>query len=96
VASAVAGLDVNENSGVVKTDYGYLILRVLEIRTAGNPKFDEVEQQVEGALYNERIQGALRTYLSELRRESYIYLAPGYVDTGAVKSNNPDAAELNE
>jgi peptidyl-prolyl cis-trans isomerase SurA len=96
VAKAVAKLDVNENSDIVSTQYGDLILRVLEIRSAGVPKFEEVEQRVDEALYNEKIQGDLRNYLSQLRRESYIFLAPGFVDTGAVKSNNMAADEFNE
>jgi peptidyl-prolyl cis-trans isomerase SurA len=96
VASAVAKLDVGENTGVISTQYGDLILRVLDRRTAGEPKFEEVEQRVDETLYNQKIQGQLRNYLGELRRESYIYLAPGYVDSGAVKSDNTEAAELNE
>jgi parvulin-like peptidyl-prolyl isomerase len=96
VASAVAKLDVNEHSDVVKTQYGDLILRVLELRSAGVPKFEEVEQRVDEALYNQKIQGDLRNYLAQLRRESYIFLAPGYVDTGAVKSNSMAVDEFNE
>jgi peptidyl-prolyl cis-trans isomerase SurA len=96
VQSAVAKLDVNENSAIIPTQYGDLILRVLETRSAGVPKFEEVEQRVDEALYNQKIQGDLRNYMSQLRRESYIFLAPGYVDTGAVKSNDMSADEFNE
>ena len=96
IAPAIAKLEIGENTGVISTQYGDLILRVLDRRTAGEPKFEEVEQRVDEAVYNQKIQGQLRTYLGELRRESYIYLAPGYVDSGAVKSDNPDAAELNQ
>ena len=96
VAAAVAKLEVNENSDVVSTQYGGLILRLLEIRSAGIPKFEEVEQRVDEALYNQKIQGDLRNYLAQLRRESYIFLAPGFADTGAVKSTNMAADEFNE
>jgi len=96
VASAVAKLDVNENSDVVSTQYGDLIIRVLERRSAGVPKFEEVEQRVDEVIYNQKIQGDLRNYLAQLRRESYIFLAPGYVDTGAVKSNSMTVDEFNE
>ena len=84
-AAALGKLEVNDFSDVISSKYGYLILRVLERRSAGVPKFEEVEQQADGVLYNQRIQGALREYLAQLRRESYIYLAPGYTDTGGVK-----------
>ncbi|HEY6291934.1 MAG TPA: peptidyl-prolyl cis-trans isomerase [Terriglobia bacterium] len=96
VAAAVAKLEVNDYSGVVSTQYGDIILRVLEIRTGGVPKFEEVEQRVTGALYDEKIQNQQRAYMSQLRRDSYIFIAPGYVDTGAVKSDNAAAAEFNE
>jgi peptidyl-prolyl cis-trans isomerase SurA len=84
-AAALGKLEVNDVSNVIPSKYGYLILRVLEQRSAGVPKFEEVEQQADGVLYNQKIQGALREYLAQLRRESYITLAPGYVDAGAVK-----------
>jgi hypothetical protein len=29
------------------------------------------------------MQGSLREYMVTLRKESYVFLAPGYVDTGA-------------
>jgi hypothetical protein len=34
-------------------------------------------------IYSQKMQPALRDFLQTLRRESYIFLAPGYVDTGA-------------
>lgn len=96
VAAAVAKLDVNDYSDLVPVKSGYLILRVLEIRSAGTPKFEEVEQRVNEDLYNQQMQGALRNYLNELRLESYVQLAPGYVDTGAVKSETVSPVDLNE
>ena len=96
VAAAVSKLYVNDYSGVVNTPVGDVILRVLDIRTGGTPKFEEVEARVSEALYNEKIETQMRAYMSQLRRESYIYIAPGYVDTGAVKSDNTAAAEFNE
>jgi len=96
VAAAVAKLDVNDYSDVVKVSSGCLILKVLEVRTAGTPKFDEVEQQVSELLYNQQMQVALRKYLGELRVQSYIQLAPGYVDTGAVKGESVSPVEIEE
>jgi len=96
VAAGVSKLYVNDYSGVVSTSAGDVILRVLEVRTGGAPKFEEVEARVSEALYNEKMESQMRTYMDQLRRESYIYIAPGYVDTGAVKSDNSTAAEFNE
>jgi peptidyl-prolyl cis-trans isomerase SurA len=83
IAAVVGKLDLNEFSDPIETKYGYLILQVMERYSPGIPKFEEVEHRVEGVLYNEKIQPNLRQYLLQLRKESYIFLAPGYVDTGA-------------
>lgn len=83
IAGGIAKLDVGDSSDVISTKYGHLIVKVLEHRSAGIAKFEEVEQRVDETLYNQRMQGALRDYLVTLRKESYIFLAPGYVDAGA-------------
>jgi peptidyl-prolyl cis-trans isomerase SurA len=82
IAAVVAKLDVNEFSNPIQTRYGYIILKVLERYSAGIPKFEEVEQRVNEVLYDQKMQPDLREYLKRLRKESYIYKAPGYVDTG--------------
>ena len=82
IAAVVAKLELNEFSNPIQTRYGYIILKVLERYSAGIPKFEEVEQRVNEVLYNQRMQPDLREYMKRLRKESYIYKAPGYVDTG--------------
>ena len=82
IAALVAKLDINEFSNPIQTKYGYIILKVLERYSPGIPKFEEVEQRVNEVLYDQRMQPDLREYLKRLRKESYIYKAPGYVDTG--------------
>ncbi len=83
INAAIAKLDNNEYSDPIPIKSGYIILRVLDRRHAGVPNFEEVEQQVMETLYNQKMQPALRQYLVTLRKESYIFLAPGYVDSGA-------------
>ena len=82
IGAVVAKLDLNEFSNPIQTRYGYIILKVLERYSPGVPKFEEVEQRVNEVLYEERMQPDLREYMTRLRRESYIYKAPGYLDTG--------------
>jgi peptidyl-prolyl cis-trans isomerase SurA len=82
IAAVVAKLDISEFSNPIQTRYGYIILKVLERYSAGIPKFEEVEQRVNEVIYDQRMQPDLRGYLKRLRKESYIYKAPGYVDTG--------------
>ncbi len=43
----------------------------------------DVEDQVEEAFYMSRMEPAIRAYLTTMREEAYIEVAPGYTDTGA-------------
>lgn len=88
ISNGIKGLDPGETSNLLQLQQGYIIVRLLQRRSAGAPQFAEVRQQVENALYQQKMQPALRAYLTTLRKESYIFLAPGFVDSGAV---NPGA-----
>lgn len=92
VAAAVAKLDRNEFSNPIQTKFGYLILKVLERYSPGIPKFEEVESRVESFLYDQQMQPHLREYMARLRKESYIFLAPGYVDTGVERPGETQPA----
>ncbi len=83
IAKAIAKVDVGDVSSIIKTQYGYMIFKVLERRVGKTPTFDQVSDQVMGYLYDQRIRGDLRGFLTKLRNESSIRLAPGFVDTGA-------------
>jgi peptidyl-prolyl cis-trans isomerase SurA len=93
IAAVVAKLDLNEFSNPIQTRYGYIILKVLERYSPGIPKFEEVEQRVNEVLYDQKMQPRLRDYLTQLRRESYIYRAPGYVDTGEERPSETPLAK---
>ncbi len=68
---------------VIRTRQGFIILRVNEHTSAGVPPFAEVKDQVEQAIYLQKLQPALRAYLTKLREEAFIDIKPGYEDTGA-------------
>ena len=93
IAEAVNKAEVGETTDLIKTRDGYIIIKVLERLSPGVPKFEEAEQRVDEALYNERMEPALRQYLAILRKESYIFLAPGYVDTGAERAGELELAQ---
>ena len=88
LSEAIAKLDVNQFSDAIPIKTGFIILKVLDRRHQGIPTFEEVEQLVQERMYNQQMQPALRKYLVDLRRDSYIYLAPGYVDTGAERPSD--------
>jgi peptidyl-prolyl cis-trans isomerase SurA len=72
-----------EVSDVIRTKQGFVILGVIEHQEAGIPPFKDVEAKVQDALYMQKLQPALRVYLTRLRTEAYIDVKEGYVDSGA-------------
>ena len=79
----VFALKTGEVSDVIRTKQGYVILLAAEHQMAGIPSLKEVEPRIQDALYMEKLQPALRAYLSTLREQAYIDYKTGYVDTGA-------------
>jgi peptidyl-prolyl cis-trans isomerase SurA len=83
IAAAINKLDINDYSDPIKLKNGYMILQLKERMSPGIPKFEEVESHVQETLYSQQMEPKLREYLTQLRKDSYIFLAPGYIDTGA-------------
>ncbi|OFW09750.1 MAG: hypothetical protein A3G20_09355 [Acidobacteria bacterium RIFCSPLOWO2_12_FULL_59_11] len=82
IQRAVGSLKTNEVSDLLQTQYGFLIVKLLERSSGGIPPLSEVEARIHEQIYFEKIQPALRDYLTDLRGESYIFLKPGYLDSG--------------
>lgn len=70
--AVVEKLDKAGVSDIIPTRYGYMILKLLDRSTGGEPQLAEVESRVHERLYLERVQPELRTYLAELRTQNYI------------------------
>jgi peptidyl-prolyl cis-trans isomerase SurA len=79
----VFALKAGDVTDVVRTKQGYVILQVAEHQAAGIPTLKEVEPRIQDALYMQKLQPALRTYLTTLREQAFVDVKPGYVDTGA-------------
>ena len=79
----VFALKTGEITDVIRTKQGYVILEAAEHQMAGIPTMKEVEPRIQDALYMQKLQPALRTYLTTLREEAFIDIKTGYVDTGA-------------
>jgi peptidyl-prolyl cis-trans isomerase SurA len=79
----VFALKAGEVTDVIRTKQGYVILKATEHQTAGIPTLKEVEPRIQDALYMQKLQPALRAYLTTLREEAYIDYKNGYVDSGA-------------
>ena len=76
-------MKAGEVTDVIRTKQGYVILKVTSHQMAGIPPLKDVEPRVQEALYMQRLQPALRTYLTKLREEAYIKIEDGYIDSGA-------------
>jgi parvulin-like peptidyl-prolyl isomerase len=76
---------------------GYLILKVEERYAAGQATFEEVRDDVQQAMAAPQMQPKVRVFLTKLRREAYLEIRDGYVDTGAAPGQDTswhDVAEI--
>ena len=79
----VFAMKAGETTDAVRTKQGFVILKVSEHQEAGIPTLKEVEPRIQDALYMQKLQPALRAYLTKLREEAFIDPKPGYIDSGA-------------
>jgi peptidyl-prolyl cis-trans isomerase SurA len=68
---------------IIKTNYGFAIFKVEERHEAGQASFDEVENEITEQLVVQRLQTKIREYLTKLRKEAFLEIRDGYVDSGA-------------
>ena len=83
-------LKAGENTGVIRTRQGFIILKVTGHRAAGIPPVKDISERIREAIYSERLEPAARAYLTKLREQAFIDIKSGYTDTGASpnQSNN--------
>src|SRR5580704_1976760 len=76
----VFSMKKNGLTPVMETKQGFLIMQVLEHYDEGEQSLSKVQNEIEGKLYDQRLEPALREYLKTLREESYVVIKPGYQD----------------
>jgi peptidyl-prolyl cis-trans isomerase SurA len=90
-------------SDPIQTKQGFVVLKVTEHHNAGVPPLADIAPRIQDAIYMQKLQPALREYLTKLREDAYIDVYPGYVDSGAspnqtkpveTASKDPGAKEL--
>ncbi len=84
IEDAVFPLKKGELTGVIQTKTGFEILKVYDHYDAGLQPIDKVEGEITGKLYQTKVDPAMRSYLAEIREESYITVMPGYTDSAGV------------
>jgi peptidyl-prolyl cis-trans isomerase SurA len=77
------GMKEGEVTDVIRTKQGFIILKVVRHQQAGVPPLKDVENKIYESMYYERLQPALRQYLTKLREEAFVDVKQGYVDSGA-------------
>ena len=76
---------------------GYLILKVEERYAAGQATFEEVREDIQNTMAAPLMQPKVRVFLTKLRRDAYLEIRAGYVDTGAAPGQDTswhDVAEV--
>ena len=76
-------LPVGGYTAPIRTKQGYIILQTTEHTPGGLAPLQKVEPEIEQAIYMQKIQPAVRAYLTRLRDEAYIDIRTGYVDSAA-------------
>lgn len=67
----------------LKRTNGWLILRVDDHTREGQATFEEVENQIREKLSTPIVMPKIRLYLTGLRKDAFMEIREGYVDTGA-------------
>jgi peptidyl-prolyl cis-trans isomerase SurA len=76
-------LQSGQYSEPILTRQGYIILKVVQHTPGGPRPYKDVEQDVEQAYYISQMDPAIHDYLNKMRDEAFIWIKPGYVDSGA-------------
>ena len=82
IEDATFSLKTGEVTNVIQTKQGYVILKAVDHQQAGIPPLKDALPKIQDALYFQKLQPALRAYLTKLREDAYVTVLPGYVDTG--------------
>jgi peptidyl-prolyl cis-trans isomerase SurA len=79
----VFAMKTGEYTQPIRTNQGFVILKVTEHTAAGIPPLKDVEGRIQERIYMTKMQPALREYLTKLRENAYIDVKSPYIDTGA-------------
>jgi parvulin-like peptidyl-prolyl isomerase len=81
----------------IKIATGFEIFKVDDHTKAGLEPLAEARSEIENILYGPKMQPKVREYLTQLRKQAFLQIKPGFVDTGAAPGQNTawqDPAQL--
>ena len=76
---------------------GFLVLKVEERYEAGQATFEEVRDEIQNAMAEPQMGPRVRVLLTKLRKEAFLEIREGYVDSGAAPGQDTtwhDVAEI--
>ncbi|MEA1923327.1 MAG: peptidyl-prolyl cis-trans isomerase [Pseudomonadota bacterium] len=73
-------LKVGEVSAPVKTQFGYHIIEVVEIKEAGAKPLDEVRTEIENKLTQENKSRVFKEYIDSLKKKTKVTLYPDVIE----------------
>jgi peptidyl-prolyl cis-trans isomerase SurA len=82
IEDVVFPMNKNEITDVIQVKTGFEIFKVLNHFDAGVQPYAKVHDMIQNKLFDQKMEPAMRTYLAELREESYVMTKPGYTDSG--------------
>jgi peptidyl-prolyl cis-trans isomerase SurA len=80
---ATFNLKTGQFTSPIRTKQGWLILEVADHQAGGIATLEQVQGQIQEQVGMQKMEPALRDYLTKLRDQAYIDIRPGYVDSGA-------------
>jgi peptidyl-prolyl cis-trans isomerase SurA len=93
IENAVFGKPKGYVTDPIKIPNGYLILRIDDRYEEGQASFEEVKSDVNNRLATPKVEPLLREYLTKLRRDAFLELKAGYVDSGAAPGKDTKWSE---
>ncbi len=85
---ATFSLPVGQFTEPIRTRQGFVILRADSHQQAGAAPLQQVEGQVQEAIYMSQLQPALRAYLTEARDDAFVEIKPGFTDSGSARADS--------
>lgn len=79
--NVVFDLAEGETTGIIETDYGLQIVKVLSRKPSREQPLEEVRPEIQRELYQRKARPEMEEFMEELRSQSYIYVSPKYLET---------------
>ncbi len=97
IEDAVWGLPKGSVTQPIKLPTGFEVFKIDDHTKAGLEPLSEAKTEIDNILYGPKMQPKMREYLTGLRKQAFLQVKAGYVDTGAAPGQNTtwqDPAQL--